>query len=70
MYALSKGVSESEFFEKVALQIQCDGKGVYSLIVELLDISNQLFHDLKLHLQADERSYNLIAVEKIYSKKN
>ena len=48
MYALSKGVSESEFFEKVALQNNSDDKGIF--IDEWnLDISKPTDDDLKLH---------------------
>ena len=58
MYALSKGVSESEFFEKVALQNNSDGKGVF--IAEWnLDFPEPTDDDLKSHeAEADKFEAN------------
>ena len=58
MYALSKGTSESEFFEKVALQNNSDGKGVF--IAEWnLDFPEPTDDDLKSHeAEADKFEAN------------
>ena len=58
MYALNKGVSEADFFNKVELQDNSDGKGVF-IATWNLNISEPTDDDLKSHeAEADKFESN------------